>query len=378
MRRILGVVSYYVSNSAQDLYPELHDTEFIKVPMSDYQFSKYVETRSDERKQESSGRFKKISDDGSAPGQVYRAFSRASCNYVFPEKIDRPFPSKLKLLNLEIDKDELDDDGLGDETKKEKLKTTEINDYSQLLKEAMDKLEDKKEFYFIGNELEKCGPKFARLSENVDKSPGSILIYSQFRTVEGLGICSLVLKAKGYSEFKLKKNDDGEYVIDIDEDDLDKPKYAFFTGDKEVTGLIIKIFNSEFDSLPQSLLESLKPLLDKYKDTLHGDIIKCLFITQSGAEGISLQNVRQVHILEPYWNAIRTEQVIGRAVRTCSHQRLNKEERNVKVFMYCSVFTEMQLEKEFSIRRLDKGRTTDENISAIAAKKSKITQGILD
>ena len=46
--------------------------------------------------------------------------------------------------------------------------------------------------------------------------------------------------------------------------------------------------------------------------------------------------------------------------------------------MYCSVFTEMQLEKEFSIRRLDKGRTTDENISAIAARKAKITQGILN
>ena len=36
-------------------------------------------------------------------------------------------------------------------------------------------------------------------------------------------------------------------------------------------------------------------------------------ITQSGSEGISLKNVRQVHLLEPYWNMIRMDQVIGRA-----------------------------------------------------------------
>ena len=42
-----------------------------------------------------------------------------------------------------------------------------------------------------------------------------------------------------------------------------------------------------------------------------GNIIKVLMITSSGAEGISLMNVRGVHIMEPYWNRVRIEQVIG-------------------------------------------------------------------
>ena len=50
-----------------------------------------------------------------------------------------------------------------------------------------------------------------------------------------------------------------------------------------------------------------------------GDLIKIFMITASGAEGISLQNVRYVHITEPYWHPVRREQVIGRAKRICSH-----------------------------------------------------------
>ena len=54
----------------------------------------------------------------------------------------------------------------------------------------------------------------------------------------------------------------------------------------------------------------------------------------STSEGISLMNVRQVHILEPYWNHIRIKQVIGRAIRICSHRYLPMNERKVDVFRY--------------------------------------------
>jgi hypothetical protein len=53
-----------------------------------------------------------------------------------------------------------------------------------------------------------------------------------------------------------------------------------------------------------------------------GEIIKIFMITSSGAEGISLKNVRYVHITEPYWHPVRTAQVIGRAIRICSHEDL--------------------------------------------------------
>ena len=62
-------------------------------------------------------------------------------------------------------------------------------------------------------------------------------------------------------------------------------------------------------------------------------------ITSSGAEGITLKNVRYVHIVEPYWHPVRMEQVIGRARRICSHENLLEEEREVKVFLYLMKFT---------------------------------------
>ena len=47
--------------------------------------------------------------------------------------------------------------------------------------------------------------------------------------------------------------------------------------------------------------------------------IKVIMITKAGAEGLDLKNVRNVHIMEPYWYETRIQQVIGRAARYNSH-----------------------------------------------------------
>ena len=75
-----------------------------------------------------------------------------------------------------------------------------------------------------------------------------------------------------------------------------------------------------------------------------GEVIKVFMITSSGAEGITLRNTRHVHIVEPYWHPVRSEQVIGRARRICSHQALEEEFKTVEVFMYLMTFTQRQLE----------------------------------
>ena len=65
-----------------------------------------------------------------------------------------------------------------------------------------------------------------------------------------------------------------------------------------------------------------------------------MIISGAGAEGISLTGVRQVHILEPYWNFVRIEQVFGRAIRIESHKDLPPSERNVEQYLYLSSFPE--------------------------------------
>ena len=58
----------------------------------------------------------------------------------------------------------------------------------------------------------------------------------------------------------------------------------------------------------------------------YGELVQVLFITQSGAEGLNLKNNRDVRIIEPYWNRVRVDQVIGRARRVGSHLNLPPEQ----------------------------------------------------
>jgi hypothetical protein len=104
-------------------------------------------------------------------------------------------------------------------------------------------------------------------------------------------------------------------------------------------------------------------------------------ITQSGAEGISLENVRQVHLMEPYLNYVRLEQVKGRAIRICSHKMLPYDQRTVEVFTYISKFSEAQ--KTGNPRKVDKtltikddNKSSDETIFAVSTDKRKLSESL--
>ena len=63
-----------------------------------------------------------------------------------------------------------------------------------------------------------------------------------------------------------------------------------------------------------------------------------------------------MHVLEPYWNEVRITQLIGRAVRQCSHADLPMKERYVDVYRYLAI-------------RKNNKETTDENIQNLANRK---------
>ena len=68
-----------------------------------------------------------------------------------------------------------------------------------------------------------------------------------------------------------------------------------------------------------------------------GSEIKIILISRAGSEGLDFANIRQVHILDPWYNTNRIEQTIGRAVRNCSHKNLPFNERNVMIFLYTTL-----------------------------------------
>jgi len=365
-KRVLGTVSFY-KTSSPELFPSV-TIEDVPVQLTDFQFSVYEKSRQEERRKESKS--KKNKPDQASSGQVYRFYSRANCNFVFPEDIKRPFPTSTAIMKNEIDLSEegKDVEDVVKDMDKDDLKTKKdfIKEYHDNLNKALVTLDTNGHKYLTLEKLEALySPKFAHIIRRLKTSPGSALVYSQFRTVEGLGILGMALKQQGWAEFKLKKTSSGELEIDVDEKDLDKPMYTMFTGNNDESKMTLKLFNGDLDTVPAAL--------KKHKLNL-----RAIMITQSGAEGISLKNVRQVHVIEPYWNQIRVDQVIGRAVRTCSHIGLPKDQRNVSVYLYRSVLSKKQKENSFTLRTQDKSATSDEYIHDIAQRKANVINKLLE
>jgi hypothetical protein len=226
-----------------------------------------------------------------------------------------------------------------------------------------------------------------KLLENIqnEDNKGLHLIYSQFRTIEGIGILKLILQANGYAEFKIKKDiSTDKWEIIEKEGNEGKPRFVLYTGTEsaEEKELIRNIYNSSWNLVPQEIVEKIK---EKSSNNFYGEIIKLFLITSSGAEGINLKNTRFVHIVEPYWHNVRIDQVIGRARRICSHEDLPEELRTVQVFLYLSVFTEKQKTDKNSIEIMihdlskvnQKSITTDESLYEISLIKDNINQKIL-
>lgn len=88
-------------------------------------------------------------------------------------------------------------------------------------------------------------------------------------------------------------------------------------------------------------------------DNLEGRQIKFVLGSRVMNEGISLKNIAEVHILDVYFNLGKVDQVIGRAIRHCSHIQLMSEENpypQVNVYKY-AVTLENELSSEEDLYR---------------------------
>ncbi len=172
---------------------------------------------------------------------------------------------------------------------------------------------------FSEKEIGKYSQKISQVCKHIKKGEGITLIYSQYID-GGLIPMALALESMGYSRYGTKYN-----LLKSNKENDKTKKYAMITGDNRYS------LNNEL---------YLKTLTDD--DNKDGEKIKVVLISKTGAEGLDFKFIRQVHILEPWFNMNRIEQIIGRAVRTCSHKLLPLEKRNVAIFMHGSYFDKEQ------------------------------------
>jgi superfamily II DNA or RNA helicase len=155
----------------------------------------------------------------------------------------------------------------------------------------------------IKNNLSKYSCKFSAIINKI--KGGKIFIFSSFKEYGGIASMQIILDSLGYKNYLT--------------DGPGPKRYAIWSGDESI-----------------AIKENIKTVFNRL-DNIDGKQIKILLGSPSIREGVSLTNVRQVHILEPYWNRSRLEQVIGRASRYCSHKDLPEEKRVVKVFIYIAI-----------------------------------------
>lgn len=389
--RILGLVSYYRTQN-KDLIPDVRTNEVIHVPMSEYQFGAYSKVRKVEKKQEKSKASKPTKGKGKGKGNVmdafetkssFRSYSRMHCSFVFPESIERPLPGDSIELAAIIEDVDSDEDAISRIKSSDSISENDkpnagvmAKAYDMAKKKVLRELENSSNELLLRDEPEKLmkySPKYNLILSKIEETPGLAFVYTEYKTLEGIAIFSIILKANGYAPFLIKKNGIGvwENVFD-NEEDKDKPKFAFWGDDEETSDIVRKIYNNDLDGIPSSLQKQLKG-----RNNLHGEIIKVLLTTKTGAEGIDLKNVRQVHIVEPYWNPVRLKQVKGRAVRVGSHIQLPKNERNVDIYTYLSVMTKEQLQMDKTLMDDFGGKSSDEVLFDISKRKLEVMETVL-
>jgi hypothetical protein len=411
-RRILGLSSYFKS-AQESLLPRYNKTlgvdyHIVRIPMSDAQFKIYEAARKEERKMEKKKPKQTTAELFEEKTSTYRIFSRLFCNFALPE---RPIPEKNRKGTIEKGKVEDESEqsniaqiikeGAREETKQDvqderegEIEGDEIlekiggDNYKERLDAALRNVKEHANDFLTPEALQTYSPKFLHILENIQdpEYEGLHLVYSQFRTLEGIGLFCLTLEKNGFARFNIRKNSMGTWQIDIPEIDQGKPTYALYTGTEttEEKEIIRHIYNGEWDDIPESISIELRA---KYNNNNMGEVVKVFMITSSGSEGINLRNTRYVHIMEPYWHPVRSEQVIGRARRICSHKALPNALQTVEVFVYLMVFTETQLKSDEAIELKQKDlskaiprlpQTSDQYLYEISEIKAGLTSQLTD
>jgi ribA/ribD-fused uncharacterized protein len=254
--------------------------------------------------------------------------------------------------------------------------------------------------------------KYATMLENIAAAPGSSLVYSQFLDMEGVGIFRVAMEVNDYVNItpviiggKISFSPEAEASIRLGPGK--QARYMTFSGaeDQEIRRTALDIFNAKFSELPGAINQVLSEsgYTDEKLGNSTGQLCRVFCITSAGAEGLSLRNVRAVHIMEPYWNDVRLKQVKGRAIRIGSHTDLPKDQQNVRIYTYISCFSEKAQRDRASDNRIDETLvlhdsvdakkaleyglpikegmtnyvlTTDEMIYAISEKKRKVIEGL--
>ena len=199
--------------------------------------------------------------------------------------------------------------------------------------------------WLLEERLGEFSPKTKFFLEQVRHSTGCAFIYSRFVPVGALSI-ALALEANGYTLYGaepgrglLKGGALGGFGRQCamcpgrERGHTGHPfvpaKYVLLTGNAELSP------NNEASILAQ-----------RRSDNKDGSKVKIVIGSQVAGEGIDLKFIREIYIFDSWFHLNKTEQVVGRGIRTCSHALLPEAERNCTVYLLANAFSGDDADRE--------------------------------
>ena len=169
--------------------------------------------------------------------------------------------------------------------------------------------------------LDKYSTKLHSLLKNISNpnTTGKIFIYSSFvdQNAGGGKLIALLLEYLGFQRKIYKKN---ELIVNnyFNNNSISRNNKYYIRIDGSVSENERNFYINKFNSL----------------DNTNGNNIQIIIGSTNLFEGVTLLSIREIHILEPWYNKSRYEQIIGRGTRQCSHKHLPFENRNLTIYNY--------------------------------------------
>lgn len=180
------------------------------------------------------------------------------------------------------------------------------------------KLKQNKIDIFSRSNISRYSPKINTIIQYIKSSTGIVIVYSKY-IYSGLIPLVLALESEGYNRFeepnlwKNKSETKGNYIL--------------LTGDK-----LYSKNNDKYITMSKS------------PSNKNGDQIKIILMSAVATEGVDFKNVREIHILEPWYNMSQIEQITGRGVRKNSHIDLIESKRNTTIYLHANMISNEPIE----------------------------------
>ena len=152
--------------------------------------------------------------------------------------------------------------------------------------------------------------KFVSILNSIQTGTGVCLVYSNFVAL-GARLFAMALEEHGYTSYT------GTPL-------LANPSYSGNTKGRYI------LLTSDYSEAEISKFLSAV----KNPNNRDGSQIRVVVAGPIVSEGVDFRYMRQIHVIDPWWNMSRIEQVVGRGLRTCSHQILPFEDQNCTVYFH--------------------------------------------